>query len=75
MGRAIHRIPVCSETTCIDDGDENKLTCVKCKQDQHYRCTGLPAYQIRMFMTKKYRSFVCVNCVPVTDELKEIVAY
>ena len=32
MGRAIHRIPVCSETTCINDGDENKLKFVKCKQ-------------------------------------------
>ena len=26
-------------------------------------------------MTKKYRSFVCFNCVPVKEELKEIVTY
>ena len=44
--RVIHRIPVCTEAICIDDGDKNKLTCVKCKDKQHYRCTRLPAYQI-----------------------------
>ena len=54
---------------------ENKLTCAKCKEKQHYRCTGLPVYQIWMFLTPRYRSFVCVSCVPVTEELSDIVAY
>ena len=53
---------------------ENKLTNAKCKQKQHYRCTGLPTYQIRMFLTKKYRSFVCINCIPVSEELQIIVS-
>ena len=72
--KVIHRIPVCLETICIDDGDEKKLTCAKCKQKQHYYCTGLPTYQIRMFITKKYRSFVCINCIPVSEELQIIVS-
>ena len=47
-------IPVFSETICTDNGDENKLTCVKCKQDQYrmYRTVK----EIKMFMTKKYRN-------------------
>ena len=55
--------------------DENKLKCVRCRKEQHFRCTGLPAYQVQMFLTKRYRSFVCVNCVSVSEELTGIVAY
>ena len=27
-----------------------------------------------MFITKKYRSFVCINCIPVSEELQIIVS-
>ena len=29
--RVLHRIPVCTETISIGDGDKIKLTCAKCK--------------------------------------------
>ena len=46
-----------------------------CKEKQYYRCTRLPAYQIRMFLTPRYRSFVCAGCIPVTKELSDIVKH
>ena len=60
----------CSKLNCIDDGDENKLKCVKCLKKKHYKCTGLPLYQVSQFLTKGYRGFICSQCVQVPSELE-----
>ena len=65
--KVIHRIPVCLETICIDDGDENKLTCAKCKQKQHYYCTGLPTYQISIKVYRCRRILHKLTKKPVLD--------
>lgn len=49
--------------------DDNMLLCTKCKSKYHYRCTALPAYQIAMFLTSRYRKFECEKCVDVSDTL------
>ena len=60
---------ICSTSTCIDDGDENKLRCTKCLKKKH-KCTGLPLYQVSQFLTKGYRGFVCSQCVHVPADLE-----
>ena len=63
---------VCTDTSCIDDDDDKKITCTKCKRSVHFLCTNLPIYQLRLFFTKNYRGFICVNCVQVPEEFQEI---
>ena len=63
----------CSKTTCIDDGDDNKLKCTKCLKKKHYKCTNLPAYQISQFLTKGYRGYVCNQCITIPTELEMIL--
>ena len=67
----IHRIPVCSETTCIDDGDENKWHA----QSVERNSTIVVDFQwFKCFVHQDTESFVCGRCVTVTKELSDIVA-
>ena len=63
----------CTSEECITDEDQYKLECAICLRHVHYRCTQLPVFQIQLFLTKKYRKFMCGNCVQVPDYLKEIL--
>ena len=61
---------VCTKLQCTDNENHKKIKCVKCKREVHYVCTNLPLYQLRLFFTKNYRSFVCVNCVEIPEDFK-----
>ena len=56
----VAKAPVCTKECCVDDQDANKIQCQACNKHIHYRCTGLPVFQIHHFLhTKNYRKFVC----------------
>ena len=63
----------CTPYSCLCDDDQYKLECVECKRHVHYRCTRLPDYQIQLFLTKKYRKYVCENCIEVPEYLVELL--
>ena len=66
--------PQCTKACCIDDNDANKFHCGICKRNIHYRCSGLPVFQIHHFLhTNNYRKFVCESCTKVADHLKTII--
>ena len=51
---------VCTDTSCIDDDDDKKITCTKCKRSVHFLCTNLPIYQLRLFFYKELpRIYLC----------------
>ena len=62
---------VCTESFCMDNDDSKTIKCTKCKRAVHYLCTKLPMYQLRLFFTKNYRGYICINCVKVPDEFQE----
>ena len=64
---------LCTESCCADGDDNRKIKCSKCKRFVHYTCTNLPIYQLRLFYTKNYRGFICVSCVEVPADFKEIL--
>ena len=64
---------MCSQHTCAEDEDQYKLECKEYRRWIHYRCTKLPLYQIERFLTKGYSRFICINCVVVSEYLKDIV--
>lgn len=59
----------CTEQNCIKDDDKMRLECHKCQRTLHYACTGLPSYQIQMFLNKGYRKYQCINCCSIDQEL------
>ena len=61
----------CTESRCIAGDDEKKIVS-KCKTAVHFVCTKLPTYQLKLFYTKNYRGYICVNCVKVPDELQQL---
>ena len=63
----------CTPYSCLCDDDQYKLECAECKRHVHYRCTRLPDYQIQLFLTKKYRKYVCENCIEVPEYLVELL--
>ena len=63
---------VCTNSTCADGDDEQKIKCSKCKRMVHYVCTNLPIYQLQLFFTKNYRGFICSKCVDIPEELKKL---
>lgn len=63
----------CTENSCVQDKSQHKLLCGQCERLVHYRCTGLPLYQLQHFLTKNYRKFVCINCTIVPDYLQNII--
>ena len=66
--------PVCTKGRCVDDKDTNKIQCQLCNKHIHYRCTGLPVFQIHHFLyTKSYRKFVCEPCTKTAEHLKRTV--
>ena len=64
-------IPLCTPSNCPPDEDQYKLKCNNCQRLVHYKCTELPLYQLNQFLTRGYRNFICVNCVP--EHLHDIV--
>ena len=62
---------LCTETSCTEEDDEGMIKCSKCKRAVHFRCTKLPFYQLRLFFTKSYRTYVCVNCGTVPEEFQK----
>ena len=66
--------PQCTKESCTEeDGNKNKLKCDKCDKIFHFRCTGLPTFQIHHFLTKGYRKFVCDSCTKVPENLKAVI--
>ena len=60
----------CGGSSCSTlNTDDDLLTCRKCKTKWHYSCTGLPPYQIALFLSSGYRKFVCERCDNVLEEL------
>ena len=62
----------CTESRCIAGDDENKIVSGKCKRAVRFVCTKLPTYQLKLFYTKNYRGYICVNCVKVPDEFQQL---
>lgn len=67
--------PICKKGSCVIDVKEtNKLECSECEKSFHYRCTGLPVFQIHHFLhTKKYKKFICESCTLVADHLNTVI--
>ena len=63
----------CTQTNCIVEDELYQLSCNACKRGVHYRCTGLPAYQIQVIKDKTRNSFKCRNCVEVDEDLMEFM--
>ena len=51
---------------------KERLKCSKCKRAVHFTCKKLPLYQLRLFFTKSYRAYVCVNCVTMPKEFQKL---
>ena len=64
---------LCTESCCVDGDGDRKVKCSKCKRSVHFICTNLPMYQLRLFHTKNYQGFICVNCIEVPDEFGEML--
>ena len=56
---------VCTFNECVREKNKFMLECKKCKRLTHYACTGLPDYQISLFMQPRYSLYICENCVGV----------
>ena len=67
-----NQFPLCTETSCTEEDDERMIKCSKCKRAVRFMCTKLPFYQLRLFFTKSYRAYVCVNCVTVPEEFQKL---
>jgi len=59
----------CTEHNCIKDDEKMRIQCHKCQRTLHYACTGLPPYQLNMFLNKGYRKYVCITCCSPAKEL------
>ena len=64
---------LCTQSCCVDGDDDRKIKCSKCKRSVHFICKNLPMYQLRLFHTKNYQGFNCVNCIELPDEFREMV--
>ena len=67
--------PLCTDTTCANDRNQDILTCSKCNRSVHYHCSKLPAYMISAFNDDRRINcnFVCPNCVTVSKELLALI--
>ena len=66
----------CTQEACVvTENEEHTFQCFPCKRFVHYRCTGLPLYQIQQFNTKNYRNFYCSSCVQIPEHLKNIIPH
>lgn len=68
---SINTSEFCTQEKCISEDDKRKITCSKCKRGVHLVCTKLPLYQIKLFFTKNYRGYICINCVNIPEELQQ----
>jgi len=59
----------CTEHNCIKDNEKMKIQCHKCQRMLHYACTGLPPYQLNMFLNKGYRKYQCITCCSPAKDL------
>ena len=63
----------CTPTNCKYKCDKYiKLECAECKRLVHYGCTSLPTYQLQLFLTKRYRKFICCKCLEIPSYLQAI---
>ena len=67
LNQTLATTQLCNEVKCIDDEDQYKFECIKCKKLFHYRCTNLPTYQIAHFLTTNYRRYICINCTKIPE--------
>ena len=69
------KTPQCTKGDCIlEDSDKDTIKCQTCEKLFHFRCTGLPIFQIQHFLyTKNYRKFTCESCTKVAEHLKTII--
>lgn len=69
------KTPQCTKGDCIiDESDNSTIKCHTCDKMFHFRCTGLPVFQIHHFLhTKNYRKFTCESCTKVAENLKTII--
>ena len=63
----------CKIGMCIEDEDEHKLECNRCKNLFHYNCTTLPVYQIAHFLTTNYRRYICIKCTTIPEYVTDIM--
>ena len=65
---------MCTPTLCVNDADQHILKCSTCKLIVNYKCTRLPPYQIKRFITfgTNHYKFICENCIEVPEDLLEI---
>lgn len=63
----------CTKESCVNDEDLKRLPCTRCKRNVHYKCSRIPAYVLQMLVEKKYRHFVCINCMDVSKEIADIM--
>ena len=62
----------CNYTYCNIEDNDDMLTCGKYKKTLHYQCSKLPAYQVSLFLSQKYKKkFLCESCVEVPESLTE----
>ena len=66
-------ISECTDKVCNEGKDQYKLECKRCHRFVHQKCTKLPLYQITLFVTKGYQSYICVNCVDIPDYLIDAI--
>ena len=54
---------VCTLEHCVLEANMHMLICSKCKRSTHYTCTYLPSYEIYLYTRKRYRRYICDDCV------------
>ena len=72
-GRVLPLIECTQETCSITDMEKHVLKCNKCNRLIHYKCTGLPLYQLQHLVSAKKRNNICISCTKITDSLKDIL--
>ena len=72
-GRVLPVIECTQEACSITDGEKHVLKCNKCNRFIHYKCTGLPLYQLQHLVSAKKRNYICISCTKITDRLKDIL--
>ena len=61
---------ICRE--CLQDDDKDVVQCHDCKQQVHFKCTCLPAYQITLF-NDTGRRFTCEMCTQVDEDIVQLI--
>ena len=56
----------CKHAACNAPDDQFMFKCSRCKECFHYKCTGLPPYQVALFLSPNHRGYRCENCVKVS---------